>query len=110
MSAHLKPRRALVASAVALATGVWLVGGLTAPALAHGRSAGHRPLWVSPSDTSTRAGQPCRTTSFHSISAAVAAAPSGGKVIVCRGTYHEDVLISKALTLMGHHATIDATG
>jgi nitrous oxidase accessory protein NosD len=40
----------------------------------------------------------------------VAAAPSGGKIIVCRGTYREDVLIAKPLTLMGHHATIDASG
>jgi nitrous oxidase accessory protein NosD len=109
MSAHLRSRRALVAAAVGVATGVWLVGGLTAPALARGPAA-HAPLWVAPRGTNARAGEPCRTTNFHTISAAVAAAPAGGKVIVCRGTYHEDVLISKSLTLMGHHATIDATG
>jgi nitrous oxidase accessory protein NosD len=100
----------MVTAAVAAATGLWLVGGFTAPALAHGQSQWHRPLWVSPSGTSGHAGQPCRTTTFHTISAAVAAAPSGGLVIVCAGTYHEDVLISKSLRLMGHHATIDATG
>lgn len=110
MSAIVNRRRALVVTAVAAATGTWLVGGLSASALAQGNSAGHRPLWVSPSGTSARAGEPCRTTPFHSISAAVAAAPNGGKVIVCRGTYSEDVLIAKPLTLMGHHATIDATG
>jgi nitrous oxidase accessory protein NosD len=105
-----RQRRGIVAAALSVATGVWLVGGLTAPALAQGNSAGHRPLWVAPSGTNSHAGKPCRTTPFHTISAAVAAAPSGGKVIVCRGTYHEDVLIAKPLTLMGHHATIDAAG
>jgi parallel beta-helix repeat protein len=41
----------------------------------------------------------------------VAAVPTGGTVVVCRGTNHEDVLIGKSLTLAGRHgATIDATG
>jgi nitrous oxidase accessory protein NosD len=110
MSSGSRRRRGVVAAALAVGTGAWLVGGLTAPALAQGQSAAHRPLWVSPVGTSSHAGRPCRTTSFHTISAAVAAAPSGGTVVVCRGTYHEDVLISKSLTLMGHHATIDASG
>jgi nitrous oxidase accessory protein NosD len=103
-------RRGVAAASVAVASTAWLVGAWTAPALAQGHSAVGRPVWVSPSGTDSHAGLPCRTTPFHTISAAVAAAPSGGKVIVCAGVYHEDVLISKSLTLIGHHATIDASG
>lgn len=38
---------------------------------------------------------------FTSIQAAVAAAPSGGTVEICPGTYYEQVVITKALTLTG---------
>jgi nitrous oxidase accessory protein NosD len=110
MSSLSRRRHGVIAAALAVGTCAWLVGGFSSPALAQGHSAAHRPLWVSPAATSSHAGRPCRTTHFHTIGAAVAAAPSGGTVIVCRGTYHEDVLISKSLTLMGHHATIDASG
>jgi parallel beta-helix repeat protein len=48
-------------------------------------------------------------TVFSSIGKAVAAVAPGGRVIVDGGTYHEDVAVTKTLTLEGtHHATIDA--
>lgn len=48
-------------------------------------------------------------TVFGSISSAVAAVAPGGTVIVQGGTYHEDVAVTKSLTLEGiRGATIDA--
>jgi len=72
----------------------------------HGRDA----LYVAPVGSSHGSERGCRRPDFTSISAAVAAAPSGGTVIVCEGTYNEDVLVNKPLTLTGRDATIDATG
>ena len=40
-------------------------------------------------------------TSYSTISAAVTAAPSGGTVLVCPGTYPEQVTIAQPLILMG---------
>ena len=67
-------------------------------------------LYVSPTGSPTAAGTSCGTATFSHIGAAVAAAPSGGTVVVCPGTYAEDVLINKPLTLLGGNATINATG
>jgi nitrous oxidase accessory protein NosD len=104
-------RRRAVICMVAVATGAWLVGGFTAPATAKGNPGNHGPLWVAPVTMPSHAGgRPCETAPFHTISAAVAAASDGGVVQVCPGTYREDVLITKSLTLSGHNATIDATG
>jgi len=49
---------------------------------------------------------------FSTIGAAVAAASPGDVVQVSRGTYHEDVIIGKAITLAttGNNTIIDATG
>jgi parallel beta-helix repeat protein len=64
---------------------------------------------MSPAVASASAhGKSCSTSS--SINDAVAAAPSGGTVKVCPGTYDGNVLIDKPLTLIGNGATIDATG
>jgi nitrous oxidase accessory protein NosD len=108
MASAAQRRRGLIAGAVAVVVGTWMVGAFAAPAGAdehHGHT-----LYVSPTGTSTNAGHSCHSATFSSIAAAVAAAPTGGKVVVCHGTYAEDVVIGKALTLSGHHATIDATG
>ena len=68
------------------------------------------PIYVSTSGAPDKAGTSCKTAKYNSINAGVAAAPSHGTVIVCKGTYHEDVQVQKALTLTGQDATIDATG
>lgn len=57
-----------------------------------------------------RAAASCNTGAFSSLNDAVAAAPSGGTVIVCPGTYAGNVLVDKPLTLIGNGATIDASG
>ena len=49
--------------------------------------------------------QPCRT-----IGQAVTNAPVGAKIIAHPGTYPEQVVVTKQLTLVGLAATIDATG
>jgi len=47
----------------------------------------------------------CKPTlpSFASISVAVSSVPPSSTVLVCPGTYKEQVTISQPLTLQGHH-------
>lgn len=52
----------------------------------------------------------CRHAQYTTINSAVTAAAPGDAVVVCPGTYTEDVVIQKALTLIGQGATINATG
>ena len=68
-------------------------------------------VYVAPGGAAGAAGRSCATALYASVQAAVTAAPAGGTVIVCPGTYHESVTITKALRLAGRPgATIDATG
>jgi len=78
--------------------------------VASGVAAGGMTLYVSPSGAAGGAGTSCATAAFSTINAAVAAAAAGDTVVVCAGTYKEDVAVAKALTLSGQGATIDATG
>ena len=101
---------------------VRLAGALLAPLLVAGAtvayagaaSAGTRPhgrvLYVSHSAKPHNSDKSCRSAAFATIQSAVDAAPAGGTVIVCAGTYHEQVVISQPLTLMGQRAVIDETG
>lgn len=52
----------------------------------------------------------CAHPDYSTIGAAVAASAPGGRVVVCPGTYREDVVIQKPLDLVGLFATIDASG
>ncbi len=52
----------------------------------------------------------CADAQYSTINSAVTAAGPGDTVVVCPGTYTEDVVITKALTLVGQDATINATG
>jgi nitrous oxidase accessory protein NosD len=94
----------LFALAVCAASAAALVGA-SSPAIAGGGA-----LYVAPNGTPSNAGKNCESPTYSSIGDAVAAAPSGGTVIVCGGTYHEDVLVQQPLKLIGYRATIDATG
>jgi nitrous oxidase accessory protein NosD len=102
-------RRAMLASIAAVTTALWIVGGATA-ASAHDGHNWQDALYVSPDASSSASGWSCDTATFTSINAAVVAAPAWSTVVVCPGTYAEDVIISKPLTLVGRQATIDATG
>lgn len=52
----------------------------------------------------------CDNAAYTTISAAVTAANPGSTIVVCPGTYKEDVVVTKSLKLLGRRATIDATG
>ncbi len=75
-----------------------------------GNNGYHKTLYVSPYAWPWGAGRSCRSARFRTIQSAVNAAPSGGTVVVCRGTYHQQVVITKPLALRGQRATIDQKG
>jgi nitrous oxidase accessory protein NosD len=83
-------------------------------ALAHGakhqksnHSQSHkRARYVSPSGRTGAADRNCRSAGFSSVQSAVDAATAGSTVVVCRGTYTEDVIISTPLTLAGQHGAV----
>jgi Right handed beta helix region len=67
-------------------------------------------VYVSPGAVSAGADTSCSTASYSDITTAVAAVGPGGTVVVCPGTYDEEVVVTKPLNLVGRHATINATG
>ena len=101
-------------NAAVLASSVVVVGSACGIALAHG-IAHHKPhpghgnksaLYVSPSGKSGAADRNCHTAAYSTVQSAVTAAPTGGTVVVCRGSFTEDVVISKSLTLSGQHGAV----
>lgn len=77
------------------------------PALAASSSA----VYVSPTGSSTGADTSCQTAGYSDINAAIAAVSSGGKVVVCPGTYKTQAVVTKPLTLVGAPgAEINAKG
>jgi parallel beta-helix repeat protein len=66
-------------------------------------------LYVAPGATGS--GGSCAAASYGTIRAAIVAARSGDTVVVCAGTYKEEVHLSKAITLEGQgEPVVDATG
>ena len=47
---------------------------------------------------------------YSTIQSAIDAATPRATIVVCPGTYHEQLVIAKPLTLKGEHATVDETG
>jgi parallel beta-helix repeat protein len=97
----------LVLSALALSSGVAAAGGLPGPGGHPGGPGGPpgyptRTVFASPTGTPS-----CGWPAYPTISAAVGAAPAGGTVVVCPGTYTEDVLVQQPVTIIGHGATVD---
>ncbi|HEX4831179.1 MAG TPA: right-handed parallel beta-helix repeat-containing protein [Trebonia sp.] len=69
------------------------------------------PLYVSPSGQPGHSGASCQSARFTSVQAAISAAPSGGSVIACAGSYHEQVVLTKPLALRGQGSvTISESG
>ncbi|HJY60986.1 MAG TPA: hypothetical protein VJ418_31780, partial [Streptosporangiaceae bacterium] len=93
----------LVAGAVAAQAGA-------ASATTTGNGGPHRTLYVSPHAWPWGADRSCRSARFRTIQSAVNAARPGGTVVVCRGTYHEQVVVTKPVSLEGQRATIDEAG
>ena len=94
------------ALAAGLVSWVLLMAGLlAAPAsVAAGTSASTRYV----STTGTDAGD-CSASLCRTIGYAVGQANAGDTISVASGTYHESVLLTKRLALLGSDATIDAT-
>jgi nitrous oxidase accessory protein NosD len=93
-----------------LVGGVLLAAAGSAAASAQGSSSWHKVLYVSQSGKQGKADKSCRSAAYRKVQSAVNAAKAGDTVVVCRGTYHEQVTISKALTLQGRRAVINETG
>lgn len=55
-------------------------------------------------------GTSCTNPGYPTIGAAVAAAASGDTINVCEGTYIENVILNKSLTLLGAQDGVDACG
>src|SRR6478609_6799619 len=101
-------RLAAALSAPLLAAGVVVAGAGVASAGTWRHQS--QTLYVSARAKPGNSDQSCRSAAFRTIQSAVNAAPAGGTVVVCAGTYHEQVVVSKPLSLNGEHATIDQAG
>src|SRR5256885_8565629 len=67
--------------------------------------------WVNdPPNIYSPPGTGCTNPGYPTIGAAVTAAVSGDTIMVCEGTYTENVVLNKSLTLLGAQAGIDARG
>ena len=71
---------------------------------------GSMTLFVSPTGATSNSGESCAGAQYSTIQSAVTAPRRRSTVIVCPGTYAEDVAVAKALTLEGQDAVINATG
>jgi hypothetical protein len=85
------------------------VGAAAAATGTSGHSHG-RVLYVAKGAHPGGAGKSCHSAKYRTIRAALHAAPAGATVAVCRGTYHEQVVITKPVLLTGHHAVINEKG
>jgi len=63
-------------------------------------------LYVSPSGNAGAADRNCGSAGYSTIQSAVDNASPGATVVVCRGTYTEDVIISTPLALVGRHGAV----
>ncbi len=93
-----------------LVAGVVTAQAGAASAATTGNGGHHQTLYVSPHAWPWGADRSCRSARFRTIQSAVNAARPGSTVVVCQGTYHEQVVITKPLALEGQRATIDETG
>jgi parallel beta-helix repeat protein len=74
-------------------------------------SSSNLTVYVSAHGTASARDANCGSAAYKSIGTAVSAIAPGGTVVVCGGTYHEDVAVAKPLSLVGRsHTVIDATG
>jgi hypothetical protein len=95
-------------SVVVLAGGVIVAGATVASADAgHGRGRGGGALFVSPSGSADNSGSSCRSANYSTIQSAVDAASPGATIVVCAGSYTEDVVVSNPVSLRGRSAVLN---
>jgi nitrous oxidase accessory protein NosD len=70
------------------------------------KSAAGGTLYVSPQGAAGAADSDCGSAAYSKIQAAVDVAPAGGSVIVCSGSYKENVVISTPLRLVGQKGAV----
>jgi Periplasmic copper-binding protein (NosD) len=107
----MRSHRSLARAAAALGSSVLFAGLMGGVALAHGpghpgnghgHNHGHKgALYVSPNGKPGAADRNCGSAGYSTVQSAVDAAANGSTVVVCPGTYMEDVVVSKSLTLTG---------
>jgi nitrous oxidase accessory protein NosD len=91
-----------------------LVAGAASSASAHDHGHHHSDkghphsgtFYVSPSGKAGAADRNCASAAYLKIQSAVDAASRGATVVLCRGTYTEDVIISTPLALVGRHGAV----
>jgi pectin methylesterase-like acyl-CoA thioesterase len=66
-------------------------------------------LFVSHTGAAGGTDQSCATAGYSTIQSALDAAAPRSIVVVCQGTYTEDVIVSKAVTMIGQHAVIQGS-
>ena len=95
-----------------LLTPLLVAGGMLAAAGPVAASTGHgqQALFVAKNASSTGSGQSCNTARYKTIGSALKAAPPWSAVVVCPGSYHEQVVVKKPVSLIGLHATINEKG
>ncbi|MGH2895648.1 MAG: right-handed parallel beta-helix repeat-containing protein [Solirubrobacteraceae bacterium] len=104
------------ADRVLLAAGACAAVALSQSAVASASSRSHHDfghqglggdtLYVSPAGNAAHRDRSCDSAAYSTIQSAVTVAPAGGTVVVCPGTYTEDVIVSSPMTLRGLDATI----
>lgn len=67
----------------------------------------HRPAYDTVYVSASPNHRYCGRNPYTTITAALAAVPKGGQVVVCAGTYSEDVVVSQAVTIVGRHAVVE---
>ena len=75
-------------------------------------TAGHQQgaVFVAKNASPSGSGQSCSSAKYSTIQAGLKAAPAWSTVVVCPGSYHEQVVIKKPVSLVGLHAAINEQG
>jgi hypothetical protein len=95
----------LTALSAGAASSIASAHGAKAPKPNHGHA--HKStVYVSRSGTAGAADRSCKSARYSTVQTAVDAAPAGSTVVVCKGTYTEDVIIAKSLTVTGQHGAV----
>jgi Right handed beta helix region len=103
-------RKVLIALGAAVSLLVLGLSTGTAQASTAGSGYVSHLVYVSHHSAKHGADTSCNTARYGDINTAIAAVGTGGTVIVCAGTYDEQVVVTKSLNLYGRSATIDAKG